>query len=239
MQEQTSIGILRRAREQIESAMDDDHPLNTLTQTIGRTLDHQIRWMSDLKNIVDEDEEEDFTLNESLRSIRRHFDELRRDKEQLTTELVRLEQTLRAEQDQAVTEKEYGAKTSSNSPSRPLRCRTSWQERFNDECARLRQHNSQVQSELDDQSRSFTDRLETLSRENSEYLQVKISDRFFRFDLVALAFDRTAKRLSGTDRSINRENTQLRTESLRRGKDETQSTRHSPSIASRAKKTLG
>lgn len=107
MQEQTSIAILRRAREQIESAIDDDHPLNTLTQTIGRTLDHQIRWMSDLKNIADEDEEEDFTLNESLRSIRRHFDELRRDKEQLTAELVRLEQTLRAEQDQAVTEKEY------------------------------------------------------------------------------------------------------------------------------------
>jgi hypothetical protein len=108
--------------------------------------------MSDLKNIVDEDEdeEEDFTLNESFKSIRRHFDELRRDKEQLTTELVRLEETLLAERVQAVTEKEYEAKISSNPHPRPFHCRTSWQERFNDECDRLRQHNSQLQSELDD-----------------------------------------------------------------------------------------
>ncbi len=47
-----------------------------------------------------------------------------------------------------------------------------WQQRFNDECDRLRQENARLRGEYDEQIQSYTDRVETLTSQNSEYLQV-------------------------------------------------------------------
>ncbi|CAM4989708.1 unnamed protein product, partial [Rotaria socialis] len=47
-----------------------------------------------------------------------------------------------------------------------------WQQRFDDECARLRLENTQLRNEYDEQTRSFSDRLETVTAQNSEYVQV-------------------------------------------------------------------
>lgn len=47
-----------------------------------------------------------------------------------------------------------------------------WQQRFTEECDRLREQISQLQGEYDEQSRSFSDRLEIAATQNSEYLQV-------------------------------------------------------------------
>lgn len=55
-----------------------------------------------------------------------------------------------------------------------------WQQRFNDECDRLRQENAQLQNEYGEQTRSFTERLETLTAQNQEYLQVFTWNLFFQ-----------------------------------------------------------
>lgn len=47
-----------------------------------------------------------------------------------------------------------------------------WQQRSSEECDRLQEQLSQLQGEYDEQSRSFSDRLETAATQNSEYLQV-------------------------------------------------------------------
>jgi hypothetical protein len=55
-----------------------------------------------------------------------------------------------------------------------------WQQHFNEESDRLREQISQLQREYDEQSRSFSDRLQTAATQNSEYLQVLISTLFLK-----------------------------------------------------------
>jgi hypothetical protein len=47
-----------------------------------------------------------------------------------------------------------------------------WQQRLNEESDRLREQIAQLQREYDEQSTSFSDRLEIAATQNSEYLQV-------------------------------------------------------------------
>jgi hypothetical protein len=47
-----------------------------------------------------------------------------------------------------------------------------WQQRLSEECDRLREQITQLQRKYDEQSRSFSNQLETATTQNSEYLQV-------------------------------------------------------------------
>ncbi len=56
-----------------------------------------------------------------------------------------------------------------------------WQQRVHEECDRLREQTAQLQKEYDEQSSSFSERLETAATQNSEYLQVLIKKSFKTF----------------------------------------------------------
>jgi hypothetical protein len=60
-----------------------------------------------------------------------------------------------------------------------------WQQRFNDECDRLRQENAQLREEYDEQTRSYNDRFETVTSQNSEYLQVIKLGCSFNFKMIS------------------------------------------------------
>ncbi len=47
-----------------------------------------------------------------------------------------------------------------------------WQQRLTEECDRLREQTTQLQRKYDEQSRSFSNQIETLTTQNREYLQV-------------------------------------------------------------------
>ena len=47
-----------------------------------------------------------------------------------------------------------------------------WQQRFNDECDRLRQENARLQSEYDEQIRSLNERVQSETSQNTDHRQV-------------------------------------------------------------------
>jgi len=115
-----------------------------------------------------------------LASIRRQSEDLEREKQNLSLEQTSREETFRSELEQLAAEKEYEQKHHQKINSTSSTSSAFWQQRFNDECDRLRQENAQLQREYDEQARSFSDRLETASSQNSEYLQV-VKSHFFSF----------------------------------------------------------
>ena len=216
-QEQTSLTVLRRAREQLEPLTGDDQLFSSLKHAISQTIDHQVRWVSELSSLVDD--EADLTLNETLRAIRRHFDELRREKEQLAEELALREETLRAERDHAVAEKEYAATHACISHSiSPL-------QNF---LARTIQRRMRWTAPTERPIAKWTRRAKTFLHRptgNDQQREQRIpsgrrSSLLAPLHLFRLALDGVTERHAREDRSTDREDTHLRSESRRRGEDE-------------------
>ena len=64
-----------------------------------------------------------------------------------------------------------------------------WQQRFTDECERLREQNAQLQTEFDEQTRSLNDRLDAAAVENSEHRRVRRKETSFPlFNMSYLLF---------------------------------------------------
>ncbi|CAF3393218.1 unnamed protein product [Rotaria sp. Silwood1] len=159
MQEQTTTNNLLHARQQIielEESTDNDNILGMFKRAAINAVDNHARLLSGINNLViqRDDHHEDLSTNEILTLIHRQYEELQREKENLLFERTSREETFRSELEKITTEKD-----------------TFWQQRFNDECDRLRQENVQLQNEYDEQTRSFSDRLETATTQNSEYHQ--------------------------------------------------------------------
>ncbi|CAF0920949.1 unnamed protein product [Rotaria sordida] len=158
MQEQTTEHILLHARQQmieIEET-DDDSLVGIFKKAAINAINCHVKLISGLNSLIikQDDQEQDLYTNEILALIRRQYEELEREKENLSLEQISREQTFRSELEQITTEKD-----------------TTWQQRFNEECDRLREQTAQLQREYDEQSRLFSDRLEKAESENSEYLQ--------------------------------------------------------------------
>ncbi len=82
------------------------------------------------------------------------------------------------ELEQLAAEKEFEQKMLKKIKSTFSIFSTFWQQRFNEEYDRLREQLAQLQREYDEQSHSFSDRLETAATQNSEYLQVLTKKKF-------------------------------------------------------------
>ncbi|CAF4721367.1 unnamed protein product [Rotaria sp. Silwood1] len=159
MQEQTTTNNLLHARQQIielEESTDNDNIVGMFKRAAINAVDNHARLISGINNLViqRDDQQEDLSTNEILSLIHRQYEELQREKENLLFERTSREETFRSELEKITAEKD-----------------TFWQQRFNDECDRLRQENVQLQNEYDEQTRSFSDRLETATTQNSEYHQ--------------------------------------------------------------------
>ena len=110
-------------------------------------------------------------MHEILRLIRRQYEELELEKQNLLIEQTSHEQTLRSEFERTTIEKEYFEKEKIKDMKIFLSSAI-WQQRFNEECDRLREQLAQLRSEYDEQSRSFSERIERSETQNSEYIQV-------------------------------------------------------------------
>ncbi|CAF2782535.1 unnamed protein product [Rotaria sp. Silwood2] len=159
MQEQTTANNLLHARQQmieLEESADNDSIVGMFKRAAINAVDSHAKLLSGINNLVikRDDQQEDLSINEILAIIHRQYEELRREKDNLSSEHTFREQTFRSELEQITAEKD-----------------AFWQQRFNDECDRLRQENAQLQNAYDEQTRSFTDRLEIATAQNSEYLQ--------------------------------------------------------------------
>ncbi len=114
-----------------------------------------------------------------MASIRRQSEDLEREKQNLSLEQTSREETFRSELEQLAAEKEYEQKNHQKINSTSSTSSAFWQQRFNEECDRLRDQTAQLQREYDEQTRSFSDRLETAASQNSEYIQVLTRKIFF------------------------------------------------------------
>ena len=94
------------------------------------------------------------------------------DKQNLSSEHTSREQTFRFELEQLTAEKEYPQTYHQIITFILFHSSAFWQQRLNEECDRLREQIAQLQRDNDEQTRSFSDRLETATTQNSEYLQV-------------------------------------------------------------------
>ncbi|CAF2530410.1 unnamed protein product [Rotaria sp. Silwood2] len=158
MQEQTTERILLHAQQQmieIEET-DEDSLVGIFKKAAINAINCHVKLISELNSIIikQNDQEQDLYTNEILALIRRQYEELEREKQNLSLEQITREQTFRSELEQIATEKE-----------------TTWQQRFSEECDRLREQTAQLQREYDEQSCSFSDRLEKAESQNSEYLE--------------------------------------------------------------------
>lgn len=112
-------------------------------------------------------------INETLALIRRQYEQLEAQKNQLTAESLTREQQLRTEFEQTTAEREYERDEGSVSSHRWSSSRALWQQRFDEECNRLREQMSKLQTDSDEQLRSLSQRLQSISGENNDYLQVR------------------------------------------------------------------
>ncbi|CAF1098112.1 unnamed protein product [Rotaria sordida] len=159
MQEQTTANNLLHTRQQmieLEESADNDSVIGMVKRAAINAVDSHARLLSGINNLVikHDDQQDDLSSNEIFALINRQYEELQREKENLLLEHTSREQTFRFELEKITAEKD-----------------AFWQQRFNDECDRLRQENVRLQNEYDEQTRSFSDRLETTTVQNSEYLQ--------------------------------------------------------------------
>ncbi|CAF4812814.1 unnamed protein product, partial [Rotaria sp. Silwood1] len=158
MQEQTTQRILLNARQQMIELeeTDNDSLVEIFKKAVINAMTCHIKLISGLNSLIikPNDQEQDLYTNEILALIRRQYEELEREKQNLSLEQITREQTFRSELEQIATEKDI-----------------IWQQRFNEECDRLREQTAQLQREYDEQSRSFSDRIETAESQQSEYLQ--------------------------------------------------------------------
>ncbi|CAF4193645.1 unnamed protein product, partial [Rotaria socialis] len=158
MQEQTTERILLHARQQMiefEEA-DAESFVGMFRQTGINALNCHVKLISELNKLVPKqnDQEHDLSTNDILALIRRQYEEFEREKQNLSFEQTSRERTLRSELEQITNEKD-----------------TIWQQRFNEECNRLREKTAQLQREYDEQSSSLSDRLEEAETQNRDYLQ--------------------------------------------------------------------
>ncbi|CAF1083139.1 unnamed protein product [Rotaria magnacalcarata] len=159
IKEQTTAKNLLHARQQmieLEEAVDNDSIVGMFKQAAINIVDSHARFISGINNLViqRDNQQEDLPTNEILALIRRQYEELEREKDILFLDHTAREQTFRSELEKITAEKD-----------------AFWQQRFNDECARLRQENTQLRNEYDEQTRSFSGRLETVTAQSSEYVQ--------------------------------------------------------------------
>ncbi|CAF4243668.1 unnamed protein product, partial [Adineta steineri] len=125
-------------------------------QTAINIIDYHTRLISEINNLVvkREDQQGELPVNETLALIRRQYEDLEREKQSLSLEHTSHEDNFRFEMEKITAEKD-----------------AFWQQHYNDECNRLREENIQAQNDYDEQIRSLSDRLETATLRNSEYLQ--------------------------------------------------------------------
>ncbi|CAM4785573.1 unnamed protein product [Rotaria magnacalcarata] len=158
MHEQTTERILLHARQQMlefEEA-DAESFAGMFRQTAINALNCHVKLISELNSLVTKqnDQEQDLYTNDILALIRRQYEEFEHEKQNLSFEQTSRERTLRSELEQITNEKD-----------------TIWQQRFNEECNRLREQAAQLQREHDEQSSSLSARLEEAETQNRDYLQ--------------------------------------------------------------------
>ncbi|CAF1184945.1 unnamed protein product [Adineta steineri] len=159
MQEQTTSETLLNIRQQMidlnENAQDGTL-VGMFKQTAINIIDYHTRLISEINNLVvkREDQQGELPVNETLALIRRQYEDLEREKQSLSLEHTSHEDSFRSEMEKITAEKD-----------------AFWQQHYNDECNRLREENVQAQNDYDEQIRSLSDRLETATSRNSEYLQ--------------------------------------------------------------------
>jgi hypothetical protein len=133
MQEQTTEEILLRARQQIiefEENIDNDTLIGMFKKSAIHTIDSYTKLISGLNNLVikQDDQQQNLcinlkyfflllflikfsvAINDILVLIRRQYEELEREKKNLSFEQASREQTFRLELEQLAEEKEYKTK---------------------------------------------------------------------------------------------------------------------------------
>lgn len=111
MQEQTTAEILLRARQQLmefEGNLDDHTVGGMVKQAAINVIDNHARVISSVNNLLRkrEDQQENLPINETVTLIRRQFEELEREKENLLLERNTREDHFRLELEKINAEKE-------------------------------------------------------------------------------------------------------------------------------------
>ena len=111
MQEQTTAENLLRARQQLielEGNADDHTVGGMVKQAAINAIDNHARVISGVNNLVRkrEDQQENLPINETLALIRRQYEELEREKENLVVERTTREENFRLELEKITAEKE-------------------------------------------------------------------------------------------------------------------------------------
>ncbi|CAF0944733.1 unnamed protein product [Adineta ricciae] len=159
IQEHATVESLSQVRQQIvdlEAGAEDGTLAGMFKRAALNVIDCHVKLIDGINHLVsqDDDQQGNRSANKTFELIRRQYEDLQREKDSFAHERTSHEERFRSELENLTSEKD-----------------ASWQQRFNDECDRLRQQTAQLQSDYDEQVRSLSDRLASVTAEKAEYFQ--------------------------------------------------------------------
>ncbi|UJR35066.1 hypothetical protein I4U23_027842 [Adineta vaga] len=169
IQGETTVDVLSQAQQEINDADndDDENVLGMFKRVAIIVIDTHLKLLSQMTNLTTQQSDHEQNLSKNIEksnfailintivvSIRQQCEELEREKRKFSLEEESREQTFQLKLEQVAAEKD-----------------AFWQQRLNEEYDRLREQINQLQTDYDEQSRSFAFQLQTVKIEHDEYVE--------------------------------------------------------------------